>query len=669
VTSPTPPQPSSISEPRTGPGEGALGRTLGAALAVVAASAALYAAHVWESLDNLLFDSFTVLGAPGLRVSSPVMIVGIDEPSFSEVGLRWPWPRELHAKLVTELTRAGVSVIAFDVLFSEPSDELGDARLAEAIRASGRVVLAGDVALQSTEHMRGLQRIEPLPAFREAGARTGIASIEVGRDQVVRQFPQDPESFWRVAAERHGTPFASPGPGALLRYSGGEDIGYVSYYQALDAARLLPEAALRGKIALVGLALKTSPDPLRRASDTYATPFLRFSKLYAPGVEIQGQFVAAALAGHAIRPLAPAWAIALSALALALGILGMRQWRVVRCTLLALGFAAVLIAASFLLFDRFFLWLPVALPVGVMLGLYAARATTAYLDEIRRKLEIRRAFEFYVAPAVVAQMTSHPERLVLGGERRELTVMFTDLAGFTSISEGMAPEGVARILNEHLTRMADIVLRFGGTIDKFIGDAVMAFWGAPLDDPAHARRAVEAAIEMQLEMARWHREAAGQIPPDLAMRIGINTGSVVVGNLGSRNRFDYTVIGDAVNLASRLEAVNKIYGTEILLTGATASRAGDGIAFRHVDRIRVKGKQDAIEVFTPAGAVALGGEDEAAIAAYRAADWDRAESLWRAVLARVPGDGIASTYLERIAGYRREGVAAGWDATFTLDSK
>jgi adenylate cyclase len=472
-----------------------------------------------------------------------------------------------------------------------------------------------------------------------------------------------------VAAERHGTPFAAPGPGAMLRYSGGEDVGYVSYYQALDAARLLPEAALRGKIALVGLALKTSPDPLRRAADTYATPFLRFSKLYAPGVEIQGQFVAAALAGHAIRPLAPAWAIALSALALALGILGMRQWRVVRCTLLALGFAAVLVAASFLLFDRFFLWLPVALPVGVMLGLYAARATTAYLDEIRRKLEIRRAFEFYVAPAVVAQMTSHPERLVLGGERRELTVMFTDLAGFTSISEGMAPEGVARILNEHLTRMTDIVLRFGGTIDKFIGDAVMAFWGAPLDDPAHARRAVEAAIEMQREMARWHREAAGQIPPDLSMRIGINTGSVVVGNLGSRSRFDYTVIGDAVNLASRLEAVNKIYGTEILLTDATASRAGDGIAFRHVDRIRVKGKQDAIEVFTPAGAVALGGEDEAAIAAYRAADWDRAESLWRAVLARVPGDGIASTYLERIAGYRREGVAAGWDATFTLDSK
>jgi adenylate cyclase len=265
-------------------------------------------------------------------------------------------------------------------------------------------------------------------------------------------------------------------------------------------------------------------------------------------------------------------------------------------------------------------------------------------------------------------MTAHPERLVLGGERRELTVMFTDLAGFTSIAEGMAPEEVAGILNEHLTRMTRVVLAHGGTIDKFIGDAVMAFWGAPLDDPGHARHAVEAAIEMQAEMERWRREAAGTIPEGIAMRVGINTGAVVVGNLGSKLRFDYTVIGDAVNLASRLESVNRIYGTGILLTESTATGLGGAIGLRHVDRVRVKGKRDPIEIFTPAGdGEPQGGEE--AIRAYRAADWDRAEALWRAMRERDPADGVAAAYLSRIEQYRREGVPAGWDGTFSLDSK
>jgi adenylate cyclase len=245
-------------------------------------------------------------------------------------------------------------------------------------------------------------------------------------------------------------------------------------------------------------------------------------------------------------------------------------------------------------------------------------------------------------------MTTHPERLVLGGERKELTVMFTDLAGFTSMAEGIAPEQVTRILNEHLTRMTAIILRHGGTIDKFIGDAVMAFWGAPLGDRDHALHAVQAAIEMQAEMERWRREPSG--PPELYMRVGINTGPMVVGNLGSKDRFDYTVIGDAVNLASRLESANRIYGSEILLTQAVALHVGTAIALRHVDRIRVKGKRDAI-------------------AAYRAADWDRAEALWRALVARAPGDGIAALYVGRVTACRRDGVPPGWDGTLDLDQK
>ncbi len=218
--------------------------------------------------------------------------------------------------------------------------------------------------------------------------------------------------------------------------------------------------------------------------------------------------------------------------------------------------------------------MPVSAALGALSALYVGRAATAYLDEARRRTEIRRAFEHYVSPAIVAEMTAHPGRLVLGGQRRTLTVMFTDLAGFTTMSEDIAPEAVAQILNEHLTLMTRVVLAHGGTIDKFIGDAVMAFWGAPVDDPAHALNGVRAAIEMQAEMERFRREPGR---PELHMRIGLNTGPVVVGNLGSKDRFAYTVIGDAVNLAARLEPLNRLYGTEILLAEETAAAVGDAV--------------------------------------------------------------------------------------------
>ena len=650
-----------------------LGRTAGVAAAVAVTAAALQVAGAWAILDDLVFDLFTVAAAPRDPPASPVVVVGIDEASFSELRLRWPWPRDVHARLIDELTHAGASIVAFDVVFSEPSDPAADAALARAIAASKRVVLGGDVALQETANFRGLQRVEPLPELRAAGAATGIATIEVGGDQVVRRFPQDPESLWRVTLDRHraaqGVAALArefPGEGAMVRYSRGSDVGYVSYYQALEARELLPPDALRGRIALIGLAVKTSPDPMRRASDTHVTPFLRFSRQFAPGVEIQAQFVAAASAGRVILPLSPAWSWLLAAAVLGTGAIVMRRWSALRCSTFTAVTALAIAGGAYALFLAG-LWLPVSFALGALLALFAGRGATAYLDERRQREQIRRAFEHYVAPAFVAQIAAQPERLALGGERRELTVMFTDLAGFTAMSEGMAPEAVAKVLTEHLTRMTRIVLAHGGTIDKFIGDAVMAFWGAPIDDPEHALHAVQAAIEMQAEMKRWRKEPGGA--PELRMRVGVNTGVVVVGNLGSKDRFDYTVIGDAVNLASRLESVNRVYGTPILVAQATAELVRERIALRHVDRVRVKGKRDPIEIYTPETDADLVARTATAIAAYRGRDWDGAEAAWREVAALRTGDGLAAEYLGRIEEHRRRGVDGDWDGTFDLDQK
>jgi adenylate cyclase len=650
-----------------------LGRTCGVAAVVGLAVLAMSAAGVWPILDEALFDSFTVLAAKGAGGPPSVVVVGIDEPSFAEVGMRWPWPRALHARLIEEVARAGASVIAFDVVFSEPVSPEDDAELARAVRESGRVVLAGDIDIQRTANFESVQRVEPAPLFRAAGAVTGLANVEVSGDQVVRRFPQDPDAMWRVVVARHEalqgqapTEERRPAPGALVRYSDGSDILYVSYYQALEASTLLPPDALRGRIVLVGLALKTTPEvSAGRGPDTYATPFLRYSRQFTPGVEVHAQFVAAALAGRSIVPLSSAFPALGAAIVFGAGVLFLRRWSVVRSTALAASAGSATVVVSFALFEAGY-WLPVSAVLGAIAGLYVGRGATAYIDEARRRSEIRRAFEHYVSPAIVAEMTAHPGRLVLGGQRRTLTVMFTDLAGFTSMSEGIAPEAVAQILNEHLTLMTGIVLARGGTIDKFIGDAVMAFWGAPIDDPAHAVHGVRAAIEMQAEMERFRSEPGR---PELHMRIGLNTGPVVVGNLGSKDRFAYTVIGDAVNLAARLEPLNRLYGTPILISGETAAAVGDAVRLRHVDRVKVKGRTQPVEIFTPENDAAIIEKTEAAIALYRARDWDGALRVWREIAELRPGDGVTSVYLERIEAHRRHGVDAGWDGTFELDTK
>ncbi len=637
---------------------------------VVAVLAGLQLARVWDALDDLLFDAFTVVAPTRPAQPSPVVVVGIDEPSFAELRQRWPWPRALHARLTESLTHAGAATVVFDVLFSEPSDPADDAALARAIAAAKGVVLAGEVSLQETAHFSGLQRVEALPELREAGAATGIATIEVGADQVVRRFPADAEAMWRVALQKYrrvvrsDTGSAEVRAGDLVRYSDGSDVGYVSYYQALEAARLLPPGSLAGKIALVGLVLKTSPDA-KRAADTYATPFLRFSRQFAPGVEIQAQFIAAALAGRIIVPFHAAWTWILAALVVAAGALALRRWTAARAAGYAGFVALAVMGAAYGAFASGH-YLAVSPVLGGAFLLLATRGATAYVDERRRRDEIRRAFEYYVSPDVVEQMTSHPELLRLGGDRRDVTIMFTDLAGFTTMAEGSPPEDVARVLNEHLTRMTSIVLAHGGTIDKFIGDAVMAFWGAPLPHPDHALHAVEAALEMQADMKRWRREPGR---PPLRMRIGINTGPVVVGNLGSKDRFAYTVIGDAVNLAARLEPVNRLYGTGIMLSGATAALVAGRIPLREVDRVRVKGKTEPTGLFSPSEDAALVAATDAAIAAYRSRDWDAAEAAWRRVDAIKPGDGIAIEYLGRIEVNRRYGVPAEWDGTFDLESK
>jgi len=264
-------------------------------------------------------------------------------------------------------------------------------------------------------------------------------------------------------------------------------------------------------------------------------------------------------------------------------------------------------------------------------------------------------------------MVAHPEELKLGGQRRELTVLFSDLAGFTSMSEKLSPEGVADVINLYLNEVTKVIMAKGGTVDKFVGDAVMAFWGAPLDDGEHALHGTQAAMEMQRTMDELQPRFAALGAPGVSMRVGVNSGPAIVGNMGSDLRFDYTALGDTVNLAARLEGANKAYGTGILVSSSTAELLRGRIPLRRVDRIKVKGKNRAVDVYTPDDDPDLAQATDRAWLAYQKQQWDEAVQAWQAVSALKPDDTVAQCFQSRIAERSAMPREEEWDGSVALD--
>ena len=368
-----------------------------------------------------------------------------------------------------------------------------------------------------------------------------------------------------------------------------------------------------------------------------------------------------------MSPAPASWTIALVLAVAVLCAGAMRRWRPLVSGAVALTVIAALAALSAALFLKMNLWLPVFAAMSSAAAVYLAFGGVAFLTERKRRGEIRRAFSLYVSPEVVDHVMAHPEKLKLGGERREVTCLFTDLEGFTTITERIGAEQVARTLNIHFTRATAIIKRNGGTVNRFIGDAIMALWGAPIDDPQQATHAVRAACEAQHDMEALRAELAAQGLPEIRMRVGIHSCVAVIGNLGSDDRFDYTAIGDGVNLAARLEGTNKLYGTGILVSGETVAKLDGSIPMRLVDRVIVKGKSEPVDVHTPSSDAFANDTSAKAIGAYRARRWDESEALWRELLARNPGDGIAALYLERIARLRSVAPEPDWAGATELE--
>ncbi len=552
-------------------------------------------------IEAKLFDILSIIAPPRPHASN-VEVVAIDEPSFSEIGQRWPWSRELHARLAENLRAAGAKVIAFDVIFSEPSTEEADQRFAAALGPD--VVLASDDVLTKLDHGIQITRVNPIDPFLDAGAVPGLASVAPDGDVYLRRMPTQPDGFAAEILRLAGEPALSPPEGALIQYFGpAHTYPTASYYQALDPETFLQPGRFKDKIVLVGLSLKAATSADAGAPDTFPTAYTLITGELTSGVEVQATILDNLRNGLFVTPVPRLAVLALlTAAALGAAALSIRgvTWR----TGFAALFMVVLLFTGAWLALRFGrIWAPPALPAAAALAVFGARFGLDYARERQLRHAVSEAFSRYLSPDLVAELARDPGALRLGGERRNLSILFCDVRGFTSLSEKLKdqPERLTTLINRLLDPLSEAVLAEGGTIDKYMGDCVMAFWNAPLPSPDHPRRAVRAALRMMDAVSGLNsvlRQEEGDDAPQFSVGVGINTGDCVVGNVGSRWRYDYSVLGDAVNLASRLESLSKEYNVSLILGPATAEAVREDHVLIELDRIAVRGRATESAIFT-----------------------------------------------------------------------
>jgi adenylate cyclase len=453
----------------------------------------------------------------------------------------------------------------------------------------------------------------------------------------------------------------------LINYRGPQKT--FPHYSATDVIHgRVPADAFQGKIVLVGAT----------AIGIYDIRVTPFDHVF-PGLEVHANVIDSILKQDFLYR--PNWVtlfdlLAIILIGVAMGIIlpGVKAlWGA-----LAAGFILLaLILSSKFIFQGVGAWMNMTYPILNLVLTYLGITGYRYMTEEREKKKVRGAFQYYLTPSVVEQMLKNPEKLKLGGEKKDLTVLFSDIRGFTSISERMAPESLVKFLNEYLTKMTDIVFKYDGLLDKYIGDALMAIWGAPLDQPDHARRACFTALEMVEELRVLQEKWAAEGMPRLDIGIGINAGPMVVGNMGSERRFNYTVMGDSVNLGSRLEGLNKLYGTNVIVSEMTYERVRDEILGRELDSVRVKGKHQPVKIYellarraeVSAEQQALTEEFNSALAEYKKRNWDQALQTFQSLLTRHPHDGPTKLYVERCQTLLRNPPPLDWSGVYTLTTK
>ena len=653
---------------------------------------------------------------------SPIVIVTIDDPSFESLPERWPWPRSYYAHVIENLTEAGAAVIGIDVILDIPDriNEGSDLLMAQAIKNSGRVVLAGKVE-GSGRSRSYFVPVKPIEVLLEADGSWGITAIQSDPDgihrqytvaqhyqnenlpsfglEVLRKYLEIPASeevaFFQTHVELKDVKipltyerqmfidFAGP-VGTFPQYSFDTVIDDEDFLLKEDydidyfSTSLLPDGVFKDKIVLIGSTVSELHDNFPAPFFEYKDRSGNYRKAETPGVEIHANAIRTILNENYYHQFP--YFLSLLILLVFISLVFFIVIRMSTLWSIVISIAILLLYnfTQFYIFSNYRIIMEMLAPTLAISLSFVAATVYDYLATQREKRMIMGAFQQFVPEKVVQELLAHPEKLQLGGEERFLSVLFMDLANFTSVSEKLKPTDLVNLINIYLTEMTEIVFKYDGIVDKYEGDALMAEFGAPVNFDDHAVKACFAAIEMQERLKKLDLSKYKDVITSLSCRIGINSGHMIVGNMGSRNVFDYTVMGDAVNLASRLEGANKMYGTHIMISEDTYKLVKEEVVSRPLDLIRVKGRQKPVRVLE-----VIGRRDQKmpeslrnmlpvfvnGIRYYHLRDWKRSEECFHFCLDVAPADGPSKEYLRRVQEYQQTPPPEDWDGVYTMLSK
>lgn len=676
---------------------------------------------ITETLENKSLDfRFRHAHRPDL-VDTNIVLIGIDDNSlayYENNGVSWPWPREFYGLMLNYFKRAGAKTVGFDIIFTQKDISATDEFFADAINKFGKAVIAIQLNVELGLEYNPINKtkllklskpnfnlkkyhnaIAPLPIFQTNCNHLGVVDFKEDKDGIARKTELiynykdyyllnfasalycagnnvSPEILLKKLEKIDKT---SDGKFYYYWYGrGGPDNGVFRYYTAASIIQseialmnnqkpVLPLSLFKDKFIIVG---GTSAG----LHDFKPTPFTYLDNY--PGMEIHATMLSNLNKNHHIILINTFLGfVIILALTFITTYIYFYSSKVIYSLLfnLILGFAYL--GLSIIIFKYHRLWLPLIDVELAIIFTFTLSAYISYITEGQKKKYLKIAMGRYLSPVVVDLIVQNPDKIELGGDEYQGTVFFSDIKNFTTISEKYPPKELINYLNTYLTECTDVVLKNNGMLDKFIGDAIMAIFGAPINTGNHAYQACKTALEIHQNITKAYLNSINGDRPIFVTRIGLNTGDFILGNVGNKNRLEYTAIGDTVNLASRLEGVNKEFGTNIILSESTYCMVKDLVIARELDFIKVKGKTKPIKIFE---LVSLMDDTidktyieifHNALDEYRKANFDNAQILFEEVLKIKNDDGPSITYLKRLETLKVVGVAENWDGVYEMTTK